>query len=237
MRSIKKKMASIEELEDEVENIEELCIEDKVDSLAISIGTLHKKIDRLLAMLDSRENKKMKDRLRIKQKRDEENASQAAAAGKIVVDRLEGTMHTDPRLPYKLWAYIMLEFGDSCEFLRWLMNEYLESYYCIRDSRRRMIVRKGNHWKIYLKGCGTEKLVTPADMFGGQALKWETMLALVPALVPRSRPAHPRARVQLRPAGARSPTPQGVGRGVRQRHVWVAAAPREPLVEEELPIP
>ena len=86
----------------------------------------------------------MKDRLRIKQKRDEENATQAAAAGKVVVDRLEGTMHTDPRLPYKLWAYIMLEFGDACEFLRWLMNEYIESYYCIRDSRRRMIVRKGN---------------------------------------------------------------------------------------------
>ena len=133
----------------------------------------------MLAMLDSKENKKLKDRLRIKQKRDEENATQAAAAGKIVVDRLEGTMHTDPRLPYKLWAYIMLEFGDADEFLRWLMNEYLESYYCIRDSRRRMIVRKGNHWKIYLKGCGTEKLVTPADMFGGQALKWETMLDLL----------------------------------------------------------
>ena len=80
-------MASIEEIEDELENIEELCIEDKVDALTISVGTLHKKIDRLLAMLDSRENKKMKDRLRIKQKRDEENASQAAAAGKIVVDR------------------------------------------------------------------------------------------------------------------------------------------------------
>ena len=170
-------MASIEEIEDEVENIEEWCIEDKVDALAISV--LHKKLDRMLAMLDSRENKKLKDRLRIKQKRDEENATQAAAAGKIVVDRLEGTMHTDPRLPYKLWAYIMLEFGDACEFLRWLMNEYLESYYCIRDSRRRMIVRKGNHWKIYLKGCGTEKLVTPADMFGGQALKWETMLDLL----------------------------------------------------------
>ena len=92
-------MASIEEIEDEVENIEEWCIEDKVDALAISVGTLHKKLDRMLAMLDSRENKKMKDRLRIKQKRDEENASQAAAAGKIVVDRLEGTLHTDPRLP------------------------------------------------------------------------------------------------------------------------------------------
>ena len=156
-----------------------MCIEDKVDALAKAVGALHAKVDRLLAILDSKEHKKMKDRLRIKQKRDEENATQAAAAGKVVVDRLEGTMHTDPRLPYKLWAYIMLEFGDACEFLRWLMNEYIESYYCIRDSRRRMIVRKGNHWKFYLKGCGTEKLVTPADMFGGQTLKCENMLDLV----------------------------------------------------------
>ena len=163
----------------EIEEVEDLCIEDKVDALAKAVGALHAKVDRLLAILDSKEHKKMKDRLRIKQKRDEENATQAAAAGKIVVDRLEGTMHTDPRLPYKLWAYIMLEFGDACEFLRWLMNEYIESYYCIRDSRRRMIVRKGNHWKFYLKGCGTEKLVTPADMFGGQTLKCENMLDLV----------------------------------------------------------
>ena len=163
----------------EIEEVEDLCIEDKVDALATSVGALHAKVDRLLAILDSKEHKKMKDRLRIKQKRDEENATQAAAAGKVVVDRLEGTMHTDPRLPYKLWAYIMLEFGDACEFLRWLMNEYIESYYCIRDSRRRMIVRKGNHWKFYLKGCGTEKLVTPADMFGGQTLKCENMLDLV----------------------------------------------------------
>ena len=136
-----------------MEGVEEVeaapCIEDKVDNLATSMGTIHKKLDRLLAILDSKENKKMKDRMRIKQKRDEENAAEAAEAGKIVVDRLEGTMHTDPRLPYKLWAFIMLEFGDACEFLRWLMNEYLESYYCIRDSRRRMIVRKGNHWKFY----------------------------------------------------------------------------------------
>ena len=79
------------------------------------MGTIHKKLDRLLAILDSKENKKMKDRMRIKQKRDEENAAEAAEAGKIVVDRLEGTMHTDPRLPYKLWAFIMLEFGDACE--------------------------------------------------------------------------------------------------------------------------
>ena len=64
--------------------------------------------------------------------------------------------------------------GEVREFLRWLMNEYLESYYCIRDSRRRMIVRKANHWKYYLKGCGTEKLVTPADMFGGNMPKWSS---------------------------------------------------------------
>ena len=163
-----------------IEEVEaESCLEDKVDDLATSMGTIHRKLDRLLAILDSKENKKMKDRMRIKQKRDEENAAEAAAAGKIVVDRLDGTMHTDPRLPYKLWAFIMLEFGDACEFLRWLMNEYLESYYCIRDSRRRMIVRKANHWKYYMKGCGTEKLVTPADMFGGNMPKWEGMLDLV----------------------------------------------------------
>ena len=166
-------MAGIDEIE------ADLCLEDKVDNLATSMGTIHKKLDRLLAILDSKENKKMKDRLRIKQKRDEENAAQAVAAGKIVVDRLEGTMHTDPRLPYRLWAHIMLEFGDACEFLRWLMNEYLESYYCIRDSRRRMIVRKGNHWKYYQKGCGTEKLATPADMFGGATVHWDKMLDLI----------------------------------------------------------
>ena len=174
-----KMMASTEGAELEDLCVEELCLEDKVDALALSVGMIHKKMDRLLAMLDSKENKKMKDRVRIKQKRDEENAAQAVAAGKIVVDRLEGTMHTDPRLPYKRWAYIMLEFGDANEFLRWLMNEYLESYYCIRDSRRRMIVRKGNHWKIYKKGCGTEALITPADMFGGQTMHWDKMLDLV----------------------------------------------------------
>jgi hypothetical protein len=176
-------MAGVDEIE------AELCLEDKVDNLANSMGTIHKKLDRLLAILDSKENKKMKDRLRIKQKRDEENAAQALAAGKVVVDRLEGTMHTDPRLPYRLWAFIMLEFGDACEFLRWLMNEYLESYYCIRDSRRRMIVRKGNHWKYYQKGCGTEKLATPADMFGGTTLHWDARLDLH-ALVSRPRATH-----------------------------------------------
>ena len=155
------------------------CLDSKVDKLTESLSAVHKKLDRLLAILDARENKKQKDRVRIKQKRDEASAREATQEGKIVVDRLEGTMHTDVRLPYKLWAYIMLEFNDAREFLRWLMNEYLESYYCIRDCRRRMIVRKGNHWKIYLKGCGTEKLVTPVDMFGGQTMKWDSMLNMM----------------------------------------------------------
>ena len=158
---------------------EDDCIDSKVDKLTDSVSAMHKKLDRLLAILDARENKKQKDRIRIKQKRDEASAGEARQAGKIVVDRLEGTMHTDVRLPYKLWAYIMLEFQDAREFLRWLMNEYLESYHCIRDSRRRMIVRKGNHWKFYQKGCGTEKLVTPADMFGGQTMKWDSMLNMM----------------------------------------------------------
>ena len=145
------------------EEVEPECIDSKVEALAKALDKVHTKLDRVLAILDSKEHKKLKDRIRIKQKRDEENAAQAHAAGKIVVDRLQGTLHTDPRLPYKLWAYIMLEFTDAREFLRWLMNEYLESYYCIRDSRRRMIVRKGNHWKYYAKGCGTEVLAPRAE--------------------------------------------------------------------------
>ena len=154
-------------------------LDSKIEALTESIASVHVKLNRMLAILDSRENKRQKDRKRIKQKRDEENANEARQAGKIVVDRLEGTLHTDPRLPYKLWAYIMLEFKDAREFLRWMMHEYLESYYCIRDSRRRMIVRKGNHWKYYQKGCGTEKLVTPADMFGGATVHWDKMLDLI----------------------------------------------------------
>ena len=160
------------------EEVEPECIDSKVEALAKALGKVHTKLDRVLAILDSKEHKKLKDRIRIKQKRDEENAAQAHAAGKIVVDRLQGTLHTDPRLPYKLWAHIMLEFTDAREFLRWLMNEYLESYYCIRDSRRRMIVRKGNHWKYYAKGCGTEVLVPPVKMFGGQQLHGQSMLEL-----------------------------------------------------------
>ena len=151
------------------EEVEPECIDSKVEALAKALDKGHTKLDRVLAILDSKEHKKLKDRIRIKQKRDEENAAQAHAAGKIFVDRLQGPLHTDPRLPYKLWAYIMLEFTDAREFLRWLMNEYLESYYCIRDSRRRMIVRKGNHWKIYQKGCGTEKLVTRPTCSAGRA--------------------------------------------------------------------
>ena len=158
---------------------EPMCIEDRLGSLEACIGKIDSKIDRLLAILDAKENKKLKDRMRIKHKRDEENAAQARAAGKIVVERLEGTMYTDCRLPYKQWAYIMLEFTDAREFLRWLMHTYLESYYCVRDSRRRMIVRKGNHWKFYAKGCGSEKLATPADMFGGHQLAGHKMLDMV----------------------------------------------------------
>ena len=65
-----KMMASTEGAEREDLCVEELCLEDKVDALALSVGMIHKKMDRLLAMLDSKENKKMKDRVRIKQKRD-----------------------------------------------------------------------------------------------------------------------------------------------------------------------
>ena len=150
------------------EEVEPECIDSKVEALAEALDKVHTKLDRVLAILDSKEHKKLKDRIRIKQKRDEENAAQAHAAGKIVVDRLQGTLHTDPRLPYKLWAYIIVL----------ALNEYLKSYYCIRDSRRRMIVRKGNHWKYYAKGCGTEVLVPPAKMFGGQQLHGQSMLEL-----------------------------------------------------------
>ena len=85
------------------EDAEPECIDSKVEALAEALCKVHTKLDRVLAILDSKEHKKMKDRIRIKQKRDEENAAQAHAAGKIVVDRLQGTLHTDPRLPYKLW--------------------------------------------------------------------------------------------------------------------------------------
>ena len=111
-------MAGTEEVvEDEPE-----CIGIRMDALAKKIDANATMLQRVLAILDKTEHKKKKDRDRIKQKRDEENAAQARAAGKIVVDRLEGTLHTDPRLPYRLWAYIMLEFRDAREFLRWLMN-------------------------------------------------------------------------------------------------------------------
>ena len=168
-------MAGTEEVvEDEPE-----CIGIRMDALAKKIDANATMLQRVLAILDKTEHKKKKDRDRIKQKRDEENAAQARAAGKIVVDRLEGTLHTDPRLPYRLWAYIMLEFRDAREFLRWLMNEYLESYFCVRDSRRRMIVRKGNHWKYYAPKCGTAVLVPPAKMFGGTHLQGQPMLDLI----------------------------------------------------------
>ena len=86
-------MAGTEEVvEDEPE-----CIGIRMDALAKKIAANATMLQRVLAILDKTEHKKKKDRDRIKQKRDEENAAQARAAGKIVVDRLEGTLHTDPR--------------------------------------------------------------------------------------------------------------------------------------------
>ena len=93
-------MAGTEEVvEDEPE-----CIGIRMDALAKKIDANATMLQRVLAILDKTEHKKKKDRDRIKQKRDEENAAQARAAGKIVVDRLEGTLHTAPRLPYRLRA-------------------------------------------------------------------------------------------------------------------------------------
>ena len=141
------------------------------------LGAIEAKLDRLLALLDAKELKKQKDRVRIKEKRDEEAAAAAILAGKLVVENLSGTMEFDARLPYDEWAYIMLEFRQGYNFLRWLMHTYLESYHCKRDPRKRMIARKGNYWKLYKK-CGSESLVTPSDLFGGLniGLRWESIL-------------------------------------------------------------
>ncbi len=141
------------------------------------LGAIEAKLDRLLALLDAKEQKKQKDRVRIKEKRDEEAAEAAMLAGKLVVENLSGTMEFDARLPYDEWAYIMLEFRQGYNFLRWLMHTYLSSYHCKQDPRKRMIARKGNYWKLYKK-CGSESLVTPSDLFGGLnlALKWESIL-------------------------------------------------------------
>ena len=133
------------------------------------------KLDRLLAILDAKEHKKLQDRERIKSKRDDDAAEAAKRRGVIVVDRLTGTFARDDRLPYKKWAYICLEFQDALNFMRWMVNEYLTSYYCLQDGRKRMIARNGNYWKVY-KSCGTELLLTPADMFGGVHIKWDDML-------------------------------------------------------------
>ena len=141
------------------------------------LGAIESKLDRLLALLDAKEQKKQKDRARVKEKRDEEAAAAALLEGKLVVDNLAGTMNYDARLPYDEWAYIMLEFRQGYNFLRWLMHTYLESYHCKRDPRKRMIARKGNYWKLYKK-CGSESLVTPSDLFGGLniGLRWESIL-------------------------------------------------------------
>ena len=48
------------------------------------LGAIEAKLDRLLALLDAKELKKQKDRVRIKEKRDEEAAAAAILAGKLV---------------------------------------------------------------------------------------------------------------------------------------------------------
>ena len=140
-----------------------------------NLESIEAKLDRILSILDAKCAKQKCDRDRIKSKRDEDAAEEARKRGAIVVDRLTGTFHRDDRLPYEKWAYICLEFQDALNFIRWMVNEYLSSYHCLRDGRKRMIARNGNYWKVY-KSCGTEMLVTPADMFGGVNCEWESML-------------------------------------------------------------
>lgn len=139
------------------------------------LESIEAKLDRILSILDAKCAKQKCDRDRIKSKRDEEAAQEARKRGAIVVERLAGTFHRDDRLPYKKWAFICLEFDSACDFLRWLVNEYLASYFCLQDGRKRMIARNGNYWKTY-KSCGSEMLLTPADMFGGAVARWDTML-------------------------------------------------------------
>ena len=69
-----------------------------------------------------------------------------------------------------MWA-----INNPLHFLRWVVNEYLGSYYCLQDGRKRMIARNGNYWKSY-KVCGTAMLLTPVDMFGGPKVKWDDTL-------------------------------------------------------------
>ena len=139
------------------------------------LQVIEAKLDRILAILDAKEHKKLQDKDRIKSKRDEEAVADAKRRGVIVVDRLMGTFDTDSRLPYKKWAYICLEFDNALHFLRWVVNEYLGSYHCLQDGRKRMIARNGNYWKSY-KSCGTAMLLTPVDMFGGPKVKWDDTL-------------------------------------------------------------
>ena len=152
-------------------------MDEKIDEIITKLDRNHKLLNRLLSILDAKELKKQKDRERIKNKRDQEATRIARERGAIVVDKLQGTFERDSRLPYKKWAYIMLEFTSGYEFLRWLVNEYLGSYYCTQDARKRMIARNGNYWKVY-EACGSEMMVTPADMFGGQVMKADTMLEI-----------------------------------------------------------
>ena len=140
-----------------------------------NLESIEAKLDRILSILDAKCAKQKCDRDRIKSKRDEDAAEEARKRGAIVVDRLTGTFHRDDRLPYKKWAFICLEFDSALDYLRWVVNEYLASYFCLQDGRKRMIARNGNYWKTY-KSCGSEMLLTPADMFGGAQCRWDTML-------------------------------------------------------------
>ena len=69
------------------------------------------KLDRLLSILDAKEQKKQNDE-RIKSRR----AQAAQRRGAIVVDRLTGTFARDDRLPYRKWAFICLSFRAHSTF-------------------------------------------------------------------------------------------------------------------------
>ena len=74
------------------------------------------KLDRLLSILDAKEQKKQNDRERIKSRRDEDAAQDAQRRGAIVVDRLTGTFARDDRLPYRKWAFIASSFRAHSTF-------------------------------------------------------------------------------------------------------------------------
>ena len=97
-------------------------MDEKIDEIITKLDRNHKLLNRLLSILDAKELKKQKDRERIKNKRDQEATRIARERGAIVVDKLQGTFERDSRLPYKKWAYIMLEFTSGYEFLRWLVK-------------------------------------------------------------------------------------------------------------------